>query len=203
VNLAAIQAGQIEKLLSSATQNIDKGFRFQDQGKDYVRDQEGNIVFITVPGSDVQVPLTSEWSTEVSLNSYVDLANSVEGLQLKVGTITEAAGINQKYSAIPQRDGLDLSITKSGGSTTNSEAIAALLAGYVKDKEASGEATRKAIEAEWNGKVALVGKSVEVLDVLGNVTVGILESLDPALRIARVAGKAIMAREIAEVPSEE
>ena len=34
VNLAAIQAGQIQKLLSSTTQNIDKGFRFQDQGKD-------------------------------------------------------------------------------------------------------------------------------------------------------------------------
>jgi len=190
VDLAAIQAGQIQKLLSSATSNVDKGFRFQDAGKDVVRLTDGSILHVDVPTPNgvVSSPVYSEWSTEVSLSSYADLVNGLTGLQLEVGKVVELTG-NAGFSTIPKRDGLTLRIESAGGSVTNAPAISALKAGQAANRTAGGEAVEKIVTATWAGRALIIGESVALVKAGGEVAVGIIEAVNPvagAVGVARV-----------------
>lgn len=164
VDLAAIQAGQIQKLLASATQNIDKGFRFQDSGKEVARDIEGQAIFVEVPGPNgvmIKAPLYVDWSTELSLNSYVDLANNVEGLELTVGQLEQLqTASNQIYRTTPNRNGLRLKIDKAGGTNTNGDALGKLKAGQANDRNATGDAVTGAITADWEGRITFLGNGI-------------------------------------------
>jgi hypothetical protein len=175
VNVAAIDAGQIQKLLSSATNNVDKGFRYQEAGKEVARDTQGEVLFVTVPTASgtIQAPLYVDWSTDVSLNSYVDLTNEVEGLVLEVGQL---AGLqtdsNQVYRTTPNRNGLRLVIAKAGGSRTNYEALSALKSGQVGEKTASGIAVDAALKTEWAGRVSFLQAGGEIMVAIADKIVG-------------------------------
>jgi len=178
-NLAAIQAGQVQKLLSSATQNIDKGLRVQAQGKDVVRLPDGTPYEMTVmtQAGPISAPVQAEWSYEASLSSYVDLAGgSVEGLALHVGKIVESLPGNIGMSTIPKRDGLSLVIAKSNGSSTNADAINALMSGQAANTNAAGDALAKVIQIDWEGRK---GTYVEVITAAGEVAKGVLVALSP------------------------
>jgi len=179
-NLAAINAGQIQKLLSSATQNISKGLRVQANGQDVVRMPDGSPYEITVmtEAGPISAPVQSTWSYEASLSSYVDLAGGdVEGLALHVGKIVESLPGNVGMSSIPKRDGLSLIIDKSSGSSTNAEAIKALMTGRAENTTAAGQALAKVIEIDWEGRK---GTYVEVVKATGQAVKGVLVALYPA-----------------------
>jgi len=191
VNLAAIQAGQIDKLLSSATSNVDKGFRLQDSGRDVVRDTKGDVVYVDVlgPNGPIKAPLYSQWSTDISLNAYADLANGVQGLHLAVGDIAQGLTGNAAYSSIPRRNGLSLTIQNAGGTTTNADAISKYMTGKTDRTKVAGDALVNAVTAEWRGKALAIGETVALIKAGGEVAVGIIQAVNPiagAVGLARV-----------------
>ena len=179
----AITAGQINKLISSATQNIDKGYRLQAGGRDVVRDIDGNVVYqevLTPDGKTVKVPLYTEWTDDQSLNSYLELPENLEGATFKVGDIYQPTSGNRFYSSTPVRNGLSISITKSGGAGVAAEAIAAYSGGHAAEREATGDALERAVKAEWVGKISLLENGVvEVIKQTGESVIGKLIKLTP------------------------
>ncbi len=201
VDLAAIQAGQIDKLLSSATQNIDKGLRIQDSGKDLARLPDGTPVMLTVQtaAGPVTTPIYSEWTYEASLSSYVDLTSGgIEGLELDVGKVVEAVGGNLGLSTVPKRDGLSLSIVKAGGSTTNSDAIRALKGGQADNKAAAGVAVAEAVQIDLAGKLEIVDGVARLIDSTGKAIEGVLVAINPVAAGANLA-EVILKTESGEV----
>jgi len=181
VYMAAFAAGQNSKLVSSATQNVDKGYRHQDAGKLPARDVDGNIIWIELPGPNgmmMRTPLMVEYSSEFSLSSYIDLTGGVRGLGIDVGKIVFPPDGNRSFGVAPFRDGLSITAVEIGGgaSSANADAITAFMQGQAANKTAAAQGLTSAIAAEWVGR----GKQIEYLS-------------NGLVRIGEMVGKQILA----------
>jgi hypothetical protein len=181
VELERVRAGNALTRASSATQNINKGLRWQEQRQEPVKLPDGSIYEtsqVLANGQVIKTPIMATVFYDVSFSTHADLTGGAKGASLGLGTVAPPTTMD-KYNTFAQRDILRVTIDETGGTATNAESISALRAGAAAEKAAAGAALVNAIAAEWEGKEKqLLGRAV-VIKQLGESIEGVLATLNP------------------------